>query len=115
MNQKQGLKLYIKELEETIVEKDKQIETLENYNKRSKRDITVYNQLLLSMIAGSANPCDYCEEKRLGECETPEYDGKGCSEWWLKDGADIQTTDISLFANDAPIEGSLPDDDGQTD
>lgn len=109
MNQKQGLKLYIGELEDTIAEKDKHIAELENYNAKAKGDIVAYNKLVLAMIAGGCNPCDWCEEKRLGECEHQECDGKGCDDWWLKDVADIPTMDISFMANDAQIEGSLPE------
>ena len=110
MNQKQGLKLYIGELEDTITEKDKRIAELENYNSMAKRDIVSYNKLVLAMIAGGCNPCDWCEEKRLGECESPDLDGKGCENWWLKDVTEVPTTDISFFAEDAPIEGSLPEE-----
>ena len=62
----------------------KHIEKLENYNNKAQRDIKAYNECIDSMIQGG-NPCDWCEEKRLGECEHPECDGKGCEMWWLKD------------------------------
>ena len=62
----------------------KHIENLENYNNKAMRDIKAYNECIDNMIQGG-NPCDWCEEKRLGECEHPECDGKGCESWWLKD------------------------------
>ena len=110
MNEKQGLKLYIKELEETIAEKDEQIANLENYNSKSKRDIVAYNNLLLSMIDGG-NPCDWCEEKRLGECENPDLDGKGCQDWFLKD-LDAVVPGGLVEPEIVQIEGMLPEEEG---
>lgn len=58
----------------------KKIEELENFNARSKADITVYNHVILQMIDGKS-PCPWCEENK--ECQLEAKDGKGCQEWWL--------------------------------
>jgi hypothetical protein len=58
----------------------KKIEELEHYNARSKADITAYNRVVLGLIEGDLNPCDWCEEN--ADCER-QIKGKGCSEWWL--------------------------------
>ncbi len=58
----------------------KKIEELEHYNAKCKADITAYNKVVVGLIAGDLNPCDWCEEN--ADCERP-IKGKGCSEWWL--------------------------------
>lgn len=69
MNGKQAAKLAAKKIEE-----------LENYNARCKADIVAYNNIVLGMISGEINICDYCEEN--ADCKRP-LKGRGCSEWWL--------------------------------
>ena len=69
MNAKQALKAAAKHIEE-----------MEHYNAKCKADIVAYNRIVLGLIDGSVNPCDWCEEN--AECERP-VKGKGCSEWWL--------------------------------
>ena len=69
MNGKQAAKLAAKKIDE-----------LEHYNARCKVDIKAYNQIILGLIEGDLNPCDWCEEN--ADCERP-IKGKGCSEWWL--------------------------------
>lgn len=56
------------------------IEELEHYNAKCKADITAYNKIVVGLITGEENPCDWCEDK--SECQR-ELKGKGCSEWWL--------------------------------
>ena len=58
----------------------KKIEELENYNAKSKADITMYNVVIQAMIEGKS-PCEWCEEHE--ECQHTEKDVKGCSDWWL--------------------------------
>ena len=55
---------------------------LENYNVRAKADIIAYNKCVDGMIAGES-PCKWCEDHARGECDKPEHNGKGCSEWML--------------------------------
>lgn len=107
MNQKQGLKLYIEELEETLAAKEQEIANHEHYNNLSKRDITAYNQCILAMIDGG-NPCDWCEEKRLGECEHTDLDGKGCQDWFLKD-LDAVAQETGEEQEAVQVEGVLPE------
>jgi len=112
MNWKQSAKKAnetINVLEEMIQEKDEQIASMtkehEYSQQRSKRDITAMNECIDSMIQGG-NPCDWCEEKRLGECEHPECDGKGCEGWWLKELDETETAEAEK-ADDGPvIDGS---------
>lgn len=50
----------------------------------NKADIKAYNQCIGKMIAGGS-PCEFCEEKRLGECEHPDkMDKAGCEDWYLR-------------------------------
>ena len=56
------------------------IEELEHYNAKCKADITAYNRIIVGLIAGEINPCDWCEEN--ADCKRL-VKGKGCSEWWL--------------------------------
>ena len=58
----------------------KKIEELEHYNGRCRKDISAYNKVILGLISGELDPCDWCEEKE--ECQR-ECKGKGCGEWWL--------------------------------
>lgn len=60
----------------------KQIEELMDFNRRCSADIKAYNQCIDGMIAGES-PCPWCMEYE--ECQLEAKDGKGCSEWWLKD------------------------------
>ena len=55
---------------------------LEDYNRRCSADIKAYNECIDTMIAGGS-PCPWCME--YPECQLEAKDGKGCSEWWLKD------------------------------
>ena len=119
MNEKQGLKAHIKNLEETITEmgyviedQQKQICDLLVLKDRNARDIKVYNQCIDSMIQGG-NPCEWCEERRLGECEHPECDGKGCETWWRKDLDEVEKAEEAAEAaaedkaeNEIQIEGA---------
>ena len=79
----------------------KQIEELEDWNQRASTDIKAYNKCIDGVIAGQCSFCDWCEEKRLGECEKAEL-GTGCGDWWLMDNPPVQE----------PEEGSA-DDDGK--
>ena len=62
----------------------KHIEELEDWNNKAKHDIKAYNACIDGVIAGKNSFCDWCEEKRLGDCDKPEM-GTGCSGWWLAD------------------------------
>lgn len=59
----------------------KKIEELEYYNSLCKRDIKAYNLIIDGMIAGTLNPCDWCNDQE--DC-APSDQGKGCKEWMLK-------------------------------
>lgn len=59
------------------------IEELEYSCGRFSSDVRAYNACIDSMIAGGS-PCDWCEEKRIGECEHQDLIGKGCSDWSLR-------------------------------
>ena len=78
MNAKQSLKLASQKILE-----------LEDYNRRCVADIKLYNAVIQGMIAGN-NPCEMCEEFRLGECEHQDQQGHGCSGWWLTTQVEIQ-------------------------
>ena len=71
MNAKQSLKAASKRIEE-----------LEDWNNKAKHDIKAYNACIDGVIAGKCSFCDWCEEKRLGDCE--KEDGP-CETWWLAD------------------------------
>ena len=60
----------------------KRIEELEDWNNKAKHEITAFNACIDSVIAGKRSFCDWCEEKRLGECEKEQGP---CEEWWLAD------------------------------
>lgn len=77
----------------------KHIEELEDWNQKASRDIKAYNLCIDGVIAGTCSYCDWCEEKRLGECEKNEL-GKGCGDWWLMDNPPVSE----------PEEGSNADD-----
>ena len=55
---------------------------LEDYNRRASADIKAYNECIDTMIAGGS-PCPWCME--YDECQLEAKNGKGCSEWWLKE------------------------------
>lgn len=73
------------------------IEELENYNRRCSADIKAYNQCIDAMIVGES-PCQWCMEH--DECQLEAKDGKGCSEWWLKD---IPFEDEPVMGGDADV------------
>lgn len=60
----------------------KHIEEMEYAISRYVIDVKAYNACILDIIQGGS-PCKYCEE--YNECQLEAKDGKGCSEWWLKD------------------------------
>ena len=56
---------------------------LEDYNKRAAADIARYNEVIIRLIMGDCNPCDYCEDQN--ECQLQaKHDRKGCGDWWLR-------------------------------
>lgn len=69
---------------QSLREASKRIIELEDFNRRSSSDIKAYNACIIDMINGG-NPCRWCNERELNECEHPELDGKGCDTWWLAD------------------------------
>ena len=74
----------------------KHIEELEHYNHLCTRDIKAYNRIVLGLIAGDLNPCDWCNDQE--DC-APIDQGKGCKDWFLK------------FDLDGKLEEVKPDDD----
>lgn len=61
----------------------KRIKDMEHTAGQNKADIEVYNKCIQALIAGKS-PCDYCEEKRIGECPNPDKQDHGCSQWWIR-------------------------------
>lgn len=59
----------------------KQIEALEDYNRRASTEIKNLNACIDSVIAGTKTYCDWCEEESVCKLEAK---GKGCEYWWLK-------------------------------
>ena len=84
----------------------KQIEELEDWNMRASRDIKAYNKCIDGVIAGTCSYCDWCEEKRLGECERNEL-GKGCEDWWLMDNPPVSDPEEGSDADAG--KGILPE------
>ena len=96
MNAKQSLKLVRKALE--------QQQTL---NAMAARDIKAYNECIANMIAGGS-PCEYCEDKAIGECEHPEKQPHGCDNWMLRwevhaDGQSVSDETPDQGANENPV------------
>jgi len=83
----------------------KTIEDLTDWNQKASRDIRGYNACIDGVIAGQCSFCDWCEEKRLGECDRPEL-GDGCGEWWLMDNPPVSDPEEGSEADDS--EGILP-------
>lgn len=79
------------------------IEELEHYNAKCKADITAYNKIIVGLIAGELNPCDWCEEN--ADCERP-IKGKGCSEWWLTYSLPAQEEEAEDDSERVPFVGS---------
>ena len=59
-----------------------QIENLEYVNTMQAVDIQDYVAAMHAVIGGES-PCEWCEEKRLGDCTNWETTS-GCNEWWLR-------------------------------
>lgn len=76
MNGRQAAKAAAAKIEEL----EAKIEELDHYNAKCKADITAYNKIVVGLITGGLNPCDWCEDKE--ECQR-DVKGKGCGEWWL--------------------------------
>lgn len=73
----------------------KRIEEQEHTLALNKRDIQLYNKVVIHMIQGGS-PCDYCEDRK--ECQLSAKDaGVGCPQWWLafpeEVNANEETTD----------------------
>ncbi len=81
----------------------KKIEELENYNRRSKADITGYNVVIQALIRGES-PCPWCEE--YSECQLEEKDKKGCAQWWLAYGHPDLKEDDADDSERVPLVGS---------
>ena len=79
------------------------IEELEHYNARCKSDITAYNKIIVGLISGELNPCDWCEEN--ADCKRP-IKGKGCSEWWLTYSLPEQKEEEADDSEGLPLVGS---------
>ena len=101
MNAKQSLK-----------KASERIAVLESFNRFAAADIKAYNFVIEQLIAGNS-PCPMCNE--LEECQRPEKDGKGCSEWWLMDNIVLPESgsvkDQSSAGEKSIIEGISPEGD----
>ena len=98
-------------MRQSLKASSKRIEQLEDWNNRARHDIKAYNACIDSVIAGKSSFCDWCEEKRLGDCE--KEDGP-CSTWWLTsepvfdiaEGEDADESTGFLQASPAGGEGT---------
>ena len=79
------------------------IEKLEHYNAKCKADITAYNKIIVGLIEGELNPCDWCEEN--ADCKRL-VKGKGCSEWWLTYSLPEQKEEKADDSERISLEGS---------
>lgn len=82
MNGKQAARM--NELRKQTEQQQARIDELTYITIMQAADIKDYVSTVHAVASGGC-PCDWCEEKRLGECEHPDqYDKTGCDGWWLR-------------------------------